>query len=40
MIAHLHCLNLNDRLMLGLLLYTGMRRGEMLDLMWNDMDID
>ena len=39
-INHLPDLLPNDRLMIGLALYTGMRRGEILGLRWEDVDLE
>lgn len=36
---HLHLLNWQDRRMLALLAFTGMRRGEVLGLRWEDIDL-
>lgn len=35
---HLHMLAAEDRMMLGLLMYSGMRRGEMLAMCWENID--
>lgn len=39
-IHNLDKLNCQDRIYLALFLYTGMRRGEVLGLMWDDIDFD
>ena len=38
-LANLYRLNINDRRYLGLIMYTGMRRGEALGVRWEDIDI-
>lgn len=38
--ANLHKLCTEDKTLLALLMYTGMRRGEMLGLRWSDIDFD
>ena len=39
-LANLYKLNKNDRRFMGLLMYTGMRRGEALGLRWEDIDLE
>lgn len=38
--ANLHLLEGKDLLLLAILLYTGVRRGEMLGLRWEDIDFE
>ena len=39
-LANLHKLNKHDQRFMGLLMYTGMRRGEALGLRWEDIDLE
>ncbi len=39
-LANLHKLSINDRRYLGLVMYTGMRRGEALGVRWEDVDLE
>lgn len=39
-LTNFHKLNINDRRYLGLLMYTGMRRGEALGVRWEDIDTE
>lgn len=39
-ITNLPCLELKDRLLVALLIFTGIRRGEALGLQWEDIDFD